>query len=581
MKFVGVSAPAWTFRGDRARSETKTNGVPGPNYTEDKEIFNGVKKTKYRYPEWKFGSGKRKNFFGKIPEYPAPNHYFQPGENEPVEKPGEKKRKRAEDENKPFITKDKRFSSEGKTDPVGPGTYENYDEDCKMNPLPKFSFGYKFESPIFYNDNELGPGHYNPSYTQKEFSKSYGIWKPGERKPIFPAGMNENDRKKLEEKINKRKERQKKLQKFRRMKKRQSQTPGPGHFNPNFPPDRLSFNRTTGTFGKSKRDDIYKGLVGRSPGPPDLSDIFSNRGNKNNKDNKGRRKPGDDLKKDRMDNGVPGPGSYNPNLKKIKPLAPIYMFGKGKRPPLNPKPCYEPQEKSEIDEFTEDDSNEMRMNKEYTFNDVMNKGKNYPRFGKEKRIDMNEELNHEKVTPGPGSYIGKHYRYKKNNKNESEDPDVGERPTPRNRDRTRVTNINYPAYRSAPKFSFKGRRPYGSNSRNDYRGPGPGSYNVSDYFDMSRGKFRSIGIDQRFRTMQKLKRSQRKKLLAYEERGLVGNMEANAYKFGKAKRSKPGNNVDPDIEVGPGSYEIKSTIPQLQCYEMLRMKDEGIELNME
>ena len=49
--------------------------------------------------------------------------------------------------------------------------------------------------------------------------------------------------------------------------------------------------------------------------------------------------------------------------------------------------------------------------------------------------------------------------------------------------------------------------------------------------------------------------------------------------FSKGKR-KGIITVDPDIDVGPASYEIKQTVPQLQPWEAEAMKEAGFKVNL-
>jgi hypothetical protein len=51
----------------------------------------------------------------------------------------------------------------------------------------------------------------------------------------------------------------------------------------------------------------------------------------------------------------------------------------------------------------------------------------------------------------------------------------------------------------------------------------------------------------------------------------------NGARFGKAKR-KGIVTVDPDIEVGPGTYNIESTVPQLQPWEESTRKETNFKL---
>ena len=55
----------------------------------------------------------------------------------------------------------------------------------------------------------------------------------------------------------------------------------------------------------------------------------------------------------------------------------------------------------------------------------------------------------------------------------------------------------------------------------------------------------------------------------YEINRDLGSSEG--IKFPKSKRPPMANPTDPDIEIGPNQYDIKSTIPQLQSFEATKM----------
>lgn len=53
----------------------------------------------------------------------------------------------------------------------------------------------------------------------------------------------------------------------------------------------------------------------------------------------------------------------------------------------------------------------------------------------------------------------------------------------------------------------------------------------------------------------------------------------NGTKIGRSLRRGPAT-VDPDIEVGPGSYDLKSTVPQLQPFEEMAKREAGFRLSI-
>lgn len=540
MKFIGVSTPAWSIRGGPQKPKWGeeqpiiTDPTPGPAHHKREDIIKGTEKILPKAPEWPFSKAAKKDFFGKPPAVPGPGKYLPPAED-PKPEPSTKIHKQ-EDE-KPFITKANRFRSKRGLNPVGPADYN--DQYKKKNP-PHFSFGYKFDSG-YPGSESLGPGQYNPSFTQQEFSKGFKIKKPvGGRKNTTGS---------------------KKRSKSSQL---QSGTPGPGHYRPLYPMERNTIMRTTGTFGRAKRNDIYKGLIGRSPGPPAPEDEYFQSQALKKLEARSKRRGNDNLKGAGHGLQVPGPGTYNISGKLGRGGN---KFGRGPRPPLNPKACYKPasdQEAFKILNKGDEDSEEVgRMVN--TTGVFFEHKKIYPSFGKGQKgtAVLEEETDIERqVPPGPGHYIERPFEYKKpSNKKQEEKGGLAK----------------YPVYRTAPRFTLQGRRTRASN--NALRNPGPGAYRediFDDWLEISKAVPKSFGRDRKFRTTQKSEKKVRG--VQWGEKGLMGDMRANAYKFGKAKKMGPSAQVDPDIEVGPGSYDIKSTVPQLQCFERMRMRGIGFEL---
>jgi hypothetical protein len=163
--------------------------------------------------------------------------------------------------------------------------------------------------------------------------------------------------------------------------------------------------------------------------------------------------------------------------------------------------------------------------------------------------------------PGPGKYLSV---YKDRS---TQDTDYGNdfRTTFGSSNRTPLaqqTGTPGPKYNllsrtnSAPKFSFKGRKG-GKLKRDDFRLPGPGSYFTSHNFMVGRsGPAHLIGTQRRFR--QKMKAA----MPGPGDYNVTKGIGFRGPRFPKSKRQGPAN-VDPDIEVGPGTYDIKNTVPQL------------------
>lgn len=98
--------------------------------------------------------------------------------------------------------------------------------------------------------------------------------------------------------------------------------------------------------------------------------------------------------------------------------------------------------------------------------------------------------------------------------------------------------------------------------------PGPGEYDYDHNYALgwSLGKFHRFGSS--IRPKEKTK-TYKPGPGAYEINRNILDTEGIA--FPKSKRPKPNANVDADIEIGPGHYNLKPTVPQLQPYEHKKM----------
>lgn len=221
-------------------------------------------------------------------------------------------------------------------------------------------------------------------------------------------------------------------------------------------------------------------------------------------------------------NDVPGPGAYQPEIRSSKRVTPSFTIGRGKRPQLT-------------------------------------------------KVDGN--------IPGPGKYLAVY------NDASTNDTDYGNnfRTTFGSSNRTPLavnTGTPGPKYNllartnSAPKFSFKGRK--GSKlKRDDFRFPGPGSYFTSHNFMVGRsGPAHLIGTQRRFFK----KKSDH--VPGPGDYNLAKGVGFRGPRFPKSVRQGPAN-VDPDIEVGPGTYDIKNTVPQLQPWEEKAQKEAGFRIALD
>lgn len=113
---------------------------------------------------------------------------------------------------------------------------------------------------------------------------------------------------------------------------------------------------------------------------------------------------------------------------------------------------------------------------------------------------------------------------------------------------------------SAPKYSFKGKRDAAGVLENNYF-PGPGNYETSHNFMVGLGPYYSIGTSKRPQTLKRKRNSP-----APGEYEIDRTIGYQGVTIGTGSR-KPIYDADPDVDVGPGEYDIKSTVPQLQPWE--------------
>jgi hypothetical protein len=201
-------------------------------------------------------------------------------------------------------------------------------------------------------------------------------------------------------------------------------------------------------------------------------------------------------------NDVPGPGAYQPEIRSSKRLGPSYTIGRGKRPKL-----------TLIDENVPGPGKYLAVYNQTSTNFTDGPNKTATTFGLSKRAALAFDTG----TPGPIYEV-----------------------LPRNN--------------SAPKFSFFGKKA-AKLRKDDFRFPGPGQYFTSHNFMVGKdGPAHLIGTQKRFMPSKTDAFPGPGK---YEMTGDVGN---RGPKMAKGLRRGLAT-VDADIEVGPGTYEIKSTVP--------------------
>lgn len=400
---------------------------------------------------------------------------------------------------------------------LGPGAY---DPRKLTKSAPRFSLGYK--SVTEREKEDVGPGKYDPSYKLKEVSR-YSTFGKSRRK-----GTDEM---------------------------RHTCAPGPGSYfqKKNGKKFRVKKNRkgklSRGefcTFG-SKSHSRFRPIRSETPGVGKykyqghtIGSWINSRASRSRKVLKQR----ESNLKDRYDNEVPGPGAYSIKTKLTKSTAPSFGFGTMKRPKLrNPADPKIPGPAAYIGNVLDEEEVE----------DLKRDNSNF--FGTSKRDfekphkSEGEEGASKKATTGYGT--------------------LGE--SSRLEDRKWMKNPLF----QGPKFTFKGRRKH--NVKKDMlRFPGPGAYYTAHNFMVGLSNpHHIIGTGDRFKQLR------RKDLTPGPgDYNTAMGLSHNGVKFPKSLRKDPAN-VDPEIEVGPDTYEIKSTVPQLQPWEDKAQKEAGFKITLD
>lgn len=168
-------------------------------------------------------------------------------------------------------------------------------------------------------------------------------------------------------------------------------------------------------------------------------------------------------------------------------------------------------------------------------------------------LSKRRPLNDNNDTPGPGTYPAI-----------QKEPQEGEEED--NRKMKNSSTLGGPA------FTIRGRHG-GQASKHKYREPGPGQYEVGE----TAGFGRNVAGAGRFSMNERFPRIKSEHTLGpgsyYINRDLGTEC---GIKFPKARRKPMATDADADIEVGPGQYKLKSTVPQMQCFEQARMLQDGL-----
>lgn len=307
MKFVGVSAPAWTIIGERIHSPPKKSDAEDADRPPPVIVDADQKSRPYvheRFPAWEFPKTKRPMNTSSAPALKKP----RPATAQPATATDDKPKGL-----KPSFSKANRFIVNKEVTP-GPADYaEDRVKPMIARRMPNFSMAYKQETDTGVFKNALGPNAYQLNYRQKEpeREKTFKFGneiRPGLKQPLDPEAIH----------------------------------PGPGAYENN-KPERPNSSSTRGTFSKATRDDLYKAkpaykldidtdyIVDQHTIEYQSELIKETYANKNSV----RPNTAAVTRQTNDNTSSTGAGTETIGFNGTKINAPVWKFGTGSRPPLN------------------------------------------------------------------------------------------------------------------------------------------------------------------------------------------------------------------------------------------------------
>jgi hypothetical protein len=557
MKFVGVSAPAWTLLGKPKE--------PLPKPVEEGEVAivdADMLSKKHLYPR------------APTTVIVAPEPKIRRNSPEATQqKEPEEVEKKTEEDVKPQHTRKRhpgqdRFHYQKMQPGPGPGSYQHDLNKKITNSLPNFNFGYKFNSepepkekiPIDELKSGNIQGIYHPLYNHKEFHKGIRINVPTEKKlPKKPQNQNLESK----EEVN-----------LLETTKKEFSSDFMKHDSQNLHLKAPKIKK--GTFSKAARQPIYGGLAPSANIESFYdTDIYTIAHRAEQIKKAAELKQSGQLGKSASDGKL---------LKKVAPTqhaetqapgfshtdynftskGPAWKMGTSSRPDLNPPPPQLTQKEQErIHKFTErlrNESQSYQAAQEKRYERLLHG--TFPKADKMADLSLSPE--------------------RKAKHNESEE--LKQQLKLEREAKAEELIAQRRALGNGPAFSFSGKHPLpGSQDREQV--PGPGKYDFDHWYrlEYSNGKAAKIGTSQRPPLLNAtgsraseaivLDDATRAKQIQWEQERQYYAMrdQGPGIKFPKAKRRPMANNTDQDIEVGPGQYKLKSTIPQPQPHELARM----------
>lgn len=512
MKYVGVSTPAWTILG---RPEEKPP-VVDETQPEPAIVDADLLSRRHLYP-------RQPTTVFVTPQPRPKSQEDQPAEPQSPKRPEPARPKKTK---KDTFAKEDRFKMKNVPSGPGPGYYQA-DLNKKIHEsMNNFSFGYKLDTPVDPKQPEEGAdpepitGLYYPLYKHRELGRSISFPK-APKDHILPLQV-----KKKDEKGNT----------VIKELPMPTELPGPGFYDIKTLPGNPTSRK--GTFGKPKKekaprkDDPQADLDDEAGKPYEINVVQHTIGYKVQKI-----KEQIDLRNSRplslpkTKKLVEGEGEkdegpiFTSPLFEYKPVGPKWKFGSGLRPELN----HVSQTNIGPGEYFNMTHNPHRRKpaqvKSFPSLPKNTFGSQNKLFGEEKR--RRDEVDKQK----------------------------------REREEFAV-KVQEKKLFSGPSFSFRGKFDH-HGYKDAYRMPGPGQYDFEAYAglgDPTKGA--------KFGTSTRPALAAVGQVLgpgSYEiDRSLISSV---GIKFPKAARRPMNNGTDLDIELGPGQYNIASTIPDLQYHE--------------
>src|SRR3990167_1458013 len=535
MKFVGVSGPAWTLLG-----KPKDPPPPAVEEGEIAIVDSDLLSKKHLYPR-----AATTVIVTPQPKVRQPNEEAPP-EKAPEDPAVEKvlkpipKRKRHQGQD--------RFQYQKTPAGPGPGSYQHDLNKKITNSLPNFNFGYKFNAePIIKEKVPLDeikkglPGIYHPLYKHQEFGKGVRFDKSEKDGLNLLTG---------------------------------AKAPGPGYYE--VLKDVKTISSKKGTFSKGARRPIY-GETAATAAIESIynTEIFSIGYKAEQLQRAAEIRQSGTMMKSASDGKLlkkkpttqitetlaPAMSQTDINF---KAKGPAWTLGTSARPDLNPPPPQLTQkERERINKFTE------RLRYESPAYQAAGSRRDgrflHGTFPKAEKM------------PDPSTSPDR--KQKHNDSDELKNQLKQEREA-----KAQELLAQKAGKGKGPAYSFSGKHPIpGSHDREQV--PGPGKYDFDHLYrlEYSNGKASRFGTSTRPPLLNTtgakasevitLDDATRAKQMQWEqERQFYAMREQGpGIKFPKSKRRAMANNVDQDIEVGPGQYKLKSTVPQPPPYELARM----------